>query len=118
MSVIFITHDLGVVAEIAQNVAVMYAGKVVEYTDVLTLFKKPKHPYTDGLLHSIPMREKGLKRKARLSGISGLVPTLLDLPPGCKFYNRCAEAFELCAKEEPELKKVETDHHVRCWKYA
>jgi len=117
MSVVLITHDLGVVAEIAQYVAVMYAGKVVEYTDVLTLFQKPMHPYTRGLLKSIPMAEQGVAPKQKLPGISGTVPNLLDLPDGCRFQDRCDYHSDRCFKEEPELKELEPGHLVRCWEY-
>jgi peptide/nickel transport system ATP-binding protein len=116
MSLILITHDLGVVAETAQNVAVMYAGRVVEYTDVLTLFRKPMHPYTRGLLHSIPMAQQGSKRKERLTGIPGQVPSLLGLPPGCRFQDRCSSHLDRCSKEEPSLAEPEPGHRVRCWK--
>jgi peptide/nickel transport system ATP-binding protein len=114
MSVILITHNLGVIAETAQMVAVMYAGRVVEYTDVRILFATPKHPYTQGLLKSIPRLDQGHGRKERLEAIPGLVPSLLDLPPGCKFSNRCKYVFEKCI-EEPPLEEVTPDHFVRCW---
>jgi peptide/nickel transport system ATP-binding protein len=118
MSLILITHDLGVVAETAQNVAVMYAGRVVEYTDVLALFRNPMHPYTRGLLHSIPMAEQGARRKERLSGIPGQVPSLLQLPSGCRFQDRCPSHLDRCLEEEPELSEPEPGHQVRCWKVA
>jgi peptide/nickel transport system ATP-binding protein/oligopeptide transport system ATP-binding protein len=114
MSVILITHNLGVIAETAQMVAVMYAGRVVEYTHVRILFATPKHPYTQGLLKSIPRLDQGHGRKERLEAIPGLVPSLLDLPPGCKFSNRCKYVFEKCA-EEPPLEEVTLGHFVRCW---
>lgn len=117
MSVVLITHDLGVVAETAQYVAVMYAGKVVEYTNVVDLFKKPMHPYTRGLLNSIPMTEPGSEQKESLSGIPGTVPSLLELPDGCKFQDRCDYHSDKCSKEEPELKELEAGHLVRCWEY-
>jgi peptide/nickel transport system ATP-binding protein len=114
MSVILITHNLGVIAETAQMVAVMYAGRVVEYTDVRILFATPQHPYTQGLLKSIPRLDQGHGRKERLEAIPGLVPSLLDLPPGCKFSNRCKYVFEKCI-EEPPLEEVTSGHFVRCW---
>ncbi len=114
MSVILITHNLGVIAETAQMVAVMYAGRVVEYTDVRVLFANPQHPYTQGLLKSIPRLDQGHGRKGRLEAIPGLVPSLLDLPPGCKFSNRCKYVFDKCA-EEPPLEEVTPGHFVRCW---
>jgi peptide/nickel transport system ATP-binding protein len=114
MSVILITHNLGVIAETAQMVAVMYAGRVVEYTDVRTLFATPQHPYTQGLLKSIPRLDQDHAKRAKLEAIPGLVPSLLDLPPGCKFSNRCKCVFEKCG-EEPPLEEVSTGHFVRCW---
>jgi peptide/nickel transport system ATP-binding protein/oligopeptide transport system ATP-binding protein len=114
MSVILITHNLGVIAETAQMVAVMYAGRVVEYTDVRTLFGTPQHPYTQGLLKSIPRLDEDHSKKAKLEAIPGLVPSLLDLPPGCKFSNRCKYVFEKCG-QEPPLEEVENGHFVRCW---
>jgi len=114
MSVILITHNLGVIAETAQMVAVMYAGRVVEYTDVRTLFGTPQHPYTQGLLKSIPRLDQDHAKKAKLEAIPGLVPSLLDLPPGCKFSNRCKYVFEKCS-QEPPLEEVTDGHFVRCW---
>ena len=114
MSVILITHNLGVIAETAQMVAVMYAGRVVEYTDVRTLFGTPQHPYTQGLLNSIPRLDQDHAKKAKLEAIPGLVPSLLDLPPGCKFSNRCKYVFEKCG-QEPPLEEVSNGHFVRCW---
>lgn len=116
MSVILITHNLGVIAETAQKVAVMYAGRIVEYAPVRPLFITPRHPYTQGLLKSIPRLDEGQARKQRLEAIPGLVPSLLDLPPGCKFSNRCKYLFDKC-QEEPELKEIEPGHFVRCWLY-
>jgi peptide/nickel transport system ATP-binding protein len=117
MSVLLITHNMGVIAETAQRVAVMYAGKVVEYTDVEPLFAHPLHPYTQGLLQSIPrLGEENLK-KNRLEAIPGLVPSLLDLPAGCKFSNRCKYVFDRCI-EEPPLIEAEPRHSVRCWLYG
>lgn len=116
MSVILITHNLGVIAETAQKVAVMYAGRIVEYAHVRPLFVTPRHPYTQGLLKSIPRLDEGQARKQRLEAIPGLVPSLLDLPPGCKFSNRCKYLFDKC-QEEPELKEIDPGHFVRCWLY-
>ena len=118
MSVIIITHDLGVVAETAQYVAVMYAGKVVEYTDVITLYKNPLHPYTQGLWKSIPMSGVGTKRKEKLPGIPGVVPNILNLPPGCRFADRCSRRLSECSRKEPELHEVEAGHLVRCWRHG
>ncbi len=114
MSVILITHNLGVIAETAQKVAVMYAGRIVEYAEVKPIFGQPMHPYTQGLLKSIPRLDEEHARKARLEAIPGLVPSLLELPPGCKFSNRCKYVFEKCG-EEPQLIEAEPGHRVRCW---
>ncbi len=115
MSVILITHNLGVIAETAQKVAVMYAGRIVEYSGVRPIFADPRHPYTQGLLQSIPRLDQDQGRKKRLEAIPGLVPSLLDLPPGCKFSNRCKYVFDKC-REEPALKETSSGHLVRCWK--
>jgi oligopeptide/dipeptide ABC transporter ATP-binding protein len=116
MAVMLITHDLGVVADTAARVAVMYAGRVVEEAPVLELFAHPKHPYTQGLLASIPRIEKA-ERRPRLQAIPGMVPDLLDLPKGCKFQARCSKVFEPCRGEEPALKTVAPDHQARCFLY-
>ncbi len=117
-AVILITHDLGVIAEMADNVAVMYAGRIVEQADVHTLFAKPMHPYTKGLIESIPVLGKV---KDRLAVIPGSVPNLINLPPGCKFASRCQARIEhgltLCTQEEPALVKTQAGHSVRCWLY-
>ncbi len=114
MSVMLITHDLGVVAEIANRVAVMYAGSIVEYTDVDSLFESAGHPYTMGLLRSLPQR-KNAARKAPLYAIPGSVPNLLELRPGCKFQSRCAYALAaICGGEEPPLEEISAGHWVRC----
>jgi len=117
MSLILITHDLGVIAETAKHVAVMYTGRIFEYTDMLSLFADPKHPYTQGLLNSIPRLEEAALKKERLEAIPGMVPNLVNLPRGCKFYERCKYAFEKCAGQEPELKEAYPGHRVRCWLY-
>jgi oligopeptide/dipeptide ABC transporter ATP-binding protein len=117
-AVILITHDLGVIAEMADNVAVMYAGRIVEQTDVKTLFAKPLHPYTLGLIASIPVLGEV---KDRLEVIPGIVPNLIDMPAGCKFAPRCQkrEEYELsiCSEMEPELASIQVGHSVRCWLY-
>jgi oligopeptide/dipeptide ABC transporter ATP-binding protein len=117
-SVILITHDLGVVAEMADRVAVMYGGRVVEYTSVNELFNYPHHPYTQGLIASIPLLGKVTDR---LEVIPGSVPNLINLPPGCKFAPRCRarEEFELtiCHVVEPDLIEVKEKHNARCWLY-
>jgi oligopeptide/dipeptide ABC transporter ATP-binding protein len=114
MSVIMITHDLGVVAETANRVAVMYAGSVVEQAEVSELFANPRHPYTRGLIRSLPRRGRDA-RKGRLYTIAGTVPHLLQLEPGCKFFDRCPYAQEaICRPTEPALEEVGADHWVRC----
>ena len=142
-AVILITHDLGVIAEMADHVAVMYAGRIVEQSDVNTLFARPLHPYTQGLIASIPILGKV---KDRLEVIPGSVPDLIDLPPGCKFASRCKARLEyalpICEEREPDLTAVQPgdsqsleysqepeytqepdhsrtiDHSVRCWIYS
>jgi oligopeptide/dipeptide ABC transporter ATP-binding protein len=114
MSVVLITHDLGVVAEIADRVMVMYAGSIVETADVETLFRNPLHPYTRALLASLPQRAR-TARKTRLYSIPGLVPSPLELRPGCKFFNRCPYAIEeVCLGKEPDLLESGPGHQVRC----
>ncbi|MCD6472747.1 ABC transporter ATP-binding protein [Candidatus Aerophobetes bacterium] len=110
-SVMLITHDLGVIAEMCDYVAVMYAGHIVEYTDVDTLFRNPLHPYTKGLNKSMPRLDVEAKR---LDTIKGLVPNLLDVPSGCPFHPRCDFCFEKCIKEMPELVEAEDHHLVKC----
>jgi peptide/nickel transport system ATP-binding protein/oligopeptide transport system ATP-binding protein len=110
-AIMMITHDLGVVAELCDSVAVMYAGKVVEYTDVNTIFKNPQHPYTQGLLNSIPELGKAQKR---LTPIEGQPPSLSKLPPGCSFGPRCPHYWAKC-NEAPKLETTEPNHLVRCW---
>ena len=110
-SVLLITHDLGVIAKTCDNVALMYAGYIVEYTDVYTFFREPLHPYAKGLMKSIPRLDSEIKK---LEIIKGLVPNLLDLPPGCPFHPRCDFCFELCTKKMPELINVVKNHLVRC----
>ena len=116
-SILFITHDLGVIAEMAQHVAVMYAGKMMEYTDVKTLFSSPKHPYTVALMESIPIL--GHKTAdGRLRTISGVVPSLFNLPSGCLFSDRCPDVFDDCRKVEPQMYSIGENHIARCLKYA
>jgi len=117
-SVILITHDLGVVAEMAERVAVMYAGEIVEQTDVNTLFDEPLHPYTQGLIGSIPILGE---IKERLEVIPGSVPNLVNLPPGCRFAPRCQARMQhnltICTEQKPELDEIKMGHKVRCWLY-
>jgi peptide/nickel transport system ATP-binding protein len=114
MSIMLITHDMGVVAERAQRVVVMYAGKVVEEADVVELFGNPRHPYTQGLIRSIPRMDAGEERKTRLEQIPGSVPSLLDPPPGCRFAARCKFAMPACVAAEPPLRVVGPNHKSAC----
>ncbi len=113
-SVLLITHDLGVVAEMCDNVAVMYAGHIVEHTDVDTIFSNPLHPYTKGLNKSIPRLDVDMER---LETIKGLVPNLIDLPSGCPFHPRCSYCSAKCMKEMPDLKEAADNHLVKCHLY-
>ena len=113
-SIIMITHDLGVIAETCDNVAVMYCGKIVEYTDVYSLFTNPKHPYTKGLLDSMPSHEEDSEENLKV--IDGSVPSPYDLPPGCMFAPRCPYAKEICDSALPELTEVD-GRAVRCYIY-
>ncbi len=115
MAVIMITHNLGVVAELCDNVVVMYAGKPIEHTDVRRIFQDPKHPYTWGLLHSIP---KLYERKERLIPIEGQPPSLIDLAPGCSFAPRCPFVMEICNQEYPPDYPVGPNHAARCYLYS
>ncbi|MBI2899884.1 MAG: ABC transporter ATP-binding protein [Planctomycetes bacterium] len=112
MSILIITHDLGVIAEVADYVAVMYASKVVEYADVRELFAKPMHPYTQGLFRSRPAI--GTPKGKKLSIIPGTVPNPLHFPKGCKFHTRCPIAVEACKVKEPDLRELAPGHWVRC----
>jgi peptide/nickel transport system ATP-binding protein len=111
-TILLITHDMGVVAEMCDNVAVMYAGQIVEYADVETLFDKPLHPYTEGLLAAIPVLGE---MKETLAVIPGSVPNLIHLPPGCKFAPRCPYVKAEICKETPDLREVEPGHQARCY---
>jgi peptide/nickel transport system ATP-binding protein len=113
MAVMLITHDLGVIAEMADRVIVMYAGQVVEEADVFTLFDHPKHPYTQGLMNSIPRIDAA--EEERLISIPGTVPSLYQMVEGCRFHSRCALATERCQSEAPPLIAAAKDHAARCW---
>ena len=115
-AIILITHDLGIVAQTAQHVIVMYAGKVVESSNVSNIFEKPLHPYTRGLLRSIPSEET-IINKTRLTEIPGIVPNLSDLPPGCPFHPRCPDKIDRCMLDQPQLSKYDETHAVSCWLY-
>lgn len=110
-SVLLITHDLGVIAQMCDYVAVMYAGHIVEYTDVKTLFSHPFHPYTKGLYRSVPQLDREARR---LDTIKGLVPNLLNPPSGCLFHPRCEFRFQKCVQKMPELVRLEDSHLVKC----
>jgi peptide/nickel transport system ATP-binding protein len=112
MAMIMITHDLGVIAEVSDRVAVMYAAKIVEYSTVDEIFYNPKHPYTIGLLKSIPRLGQKI---GRLATIEGTVPSPTSFPVGCHFCTRCAYADELCWNDEPPLVEIETGHFAACW---
>jgi peptide/nickel transport system ATP-binding protein len=114
MAIMLITHAMGVVAETCQRVVVMYAGKVVEEAPVEALFGNPRHPYTQGLIRSIPRVDRGAAKKERLEAIPGTVPSLLRPPPGCRFAQRCRFATDICTKGMPPLKEVAPGHYVRC----
>ncbi|GGI97522.1 ABC transporter ATP-binding protein [Alicyclobacillus cellulosilyticus] len=114
-SILLITHDLGVVAEMCQRVAVMYAGQIVEQGPVREIFKHPQHPYTIGLLNSIPRMDGP---RTRLTPIEGNVPSLRNMPRGCRFAPRCPHAMDVCRAQDPEPVMVEPGHDVRCWLHA
>lgn len=116
-SIILITHDLGVVAEVCDDVNVMYAGNIVEKGDVFSIFDNPSHPYTWGLLRSIP-RIKNRSRVKRLYTIKGMVPSLLEPPLGCRFLDRCDRASDICHIKEPPFNSIEEGHFVKCWLFA
>ena len=114
MAVMLITHAMGVVAETAQRVVVMYAGKVVEEADVDSLFASPSHPYTQGLIRSIPRIDLDSAHKTRLEAIGGSVPILINPAPGCRFAPRCRFAFARCTEQEPLLREVAPGHRMAC----
>ena len=115
MALIVITHDLGVIAEMCDDVVVMYAGRVAESAPVSALFAKPGHPYTMGLLSSIPRLEH--PRKVRLNVIRGMVPALEEMPAGCRFANRCPYAMAACTLDAPPLRELGSRHSAACWLY-
>ncbi len=114
MAIMLITHAMGVVAETAQRVVVMYAGRVIEEAPVERLFANPRHPYTQGLIRSIPHIDKAATKKERLEAIPGIVPSLIDPPPGCRFAPRCRYAMSVCREAIPPLREVEAGHKVAC----
>jgi len=108
-SMLLITHNLGLAAELCDNIAVMYPGEILEYANIKEFFKNPGHPYTQGLLNSLPSR--GLKP------MNGMSPSLIDLPEGCKFYPRCRSAMDICKRKRPEMVEIAKSHFVRCFLY-
>jgi oligopeptide transport system ATP-binding protein len=118
-SILLITHDLGVIAEMAQSVAVMYTGRIVEYAGVVELFQNPKHPYTQGLMDSIPrLDDSAVSGDRMLKAIPGVVPSLLGLPSGCSFRERCPQVLDICRSCPPSLLPAGTQHKVACWLYG
>ncbi|MDU6750399.1 MAG: ABC transporter ATP-binding protein, partial [Bradyrhizobium sp.] len=114
MSIMLITHAMGVVAEVAQRVVVMYAGRVAEEAPVERLFANPRHPYTQGLIRSIPRIDLAAVKKSRLESIPGSVPKLINPPEGCRFASRCRFAIPDCTRAQPELREIEPGHKVAC----
>lgn len=115
MTIMFITHDLGVIAEMCERVIVMYAGQIVEQASTVNLFRHPQHPYTNGLLNSIPRLERTNKR---LNVIEGVVPDIRNFPKGCKFAPRCPHAMNICYESDPPLSSVSFGHDVSCWLFT
>ena len=115
-SIVFISHDLGVIGEISDEIAVLYAGYVMEHCDVTTLFKNPCHPYTFGLMAS--RQGRSMYNKERLYNIPGMVPSAENMPKGCPFAPRCPKAGERCRQEVPELREIAPGHTVRCWEVS
>jgi oligopeptide/dipeptide ABC transporter ATP-binding protein len=116
MSLLLITHDMGVIAQMVRRVAVMYAGQVMELAGVRDIFDSPFHPYTKGLLKSIPkLGGRAKESRRRLPEIRGMVPSFLTKTPGCKFSDRCPDVFELCKKQQPDLKQINEKRFARCW---
>ena len=115
LSVMLITHDLSIIADTCDKAAIMYAGKIVEYTDVVDLFEEPLHPYTKGLIHAFPNIKSA---RTRISSIPGSPPNLLNPPNGCRFHPRCIYAKSVCREQEPPLREVKgKDHFVACHLY-
>ena len=119
LAVLLITHDLGIVAEFCERIMVMYTGRIVEEAPVDRLFADPKHPYTRGLLRSLPrLPDASGERAHRLETIPGMVPSITGLPKGCKFNTRCPDVMEICHGEEPARMMVGDDHDARCYLYG
>ncbi len=121
LTILLITHNIGVVAEVADRVAVMYAARIMEIGDVKKIFANPKHPYTQGLLQSVPniqLEEGEPGKQASLYKMEGMPPNLLHPPVGCRFHNRCPHVMEICKVQAPALAQVGDDHHASCWLYT
>jgi peptide/nickel transport system ATP-binding protein/oligopeptide transport system ATP-binding protein len=114
-AIVLITHDLGVIAEMASRVVVMYAGKVVEEAPVIPLFKDPRHPYTQGLLGSIPVIGRKEQTGRRLQEIEGIVPSSTRMPQGCRFHPRCSSVMDHCLQQEPPMTRLGQNRRVNCW---
>jgi oligopeptide/dipeptide ABC transporter ATP-binding protein len=114
-SILLITHDLGIISEMATRVAVMYAGKIVEEAPVNELFKDPRHPYTRGLLGSVPVIGRKAQTGRRLHEIPGMVPSPLEMPSGCRFHPRCPSAMPVCSEQEPGEVSLGEYRRVQCW---
>ncbi len=114
-SMLLITHDLGVVSEVCDHVAIMYAGEIIEYGTVEQIFTNPKHPYTKGLFQSIPNLESDVER---LIPIEGLMPDPMNLPSGCKFHPRCTQCMDICSQQDPEVTILKDNHNVRCYLHS
>lgn len=112
LSMILITHDLSIIAETCETASIMYAGKIVEFGDIMTIFKEPLHPYTQGLIAAFPSIKSA---KTRMVSIPGFPPDLLNPPRGCRFHPRCQYAMDICRKEDPAFLDVGSDHYVACW---
>jgi peptide/nickel transport system ATP-binding protein len=117
-AILLITHDLAVISETSDRVSVMYAGRVVESADVASLFKEPQHPYTQGLMRSVPIMDRPVPEGKLLQAIPGVVPNLLELPRGCTFQERCTSVFGRCREAEPPLIDTGANHWVRCWRHG
>jgi len=113
-SILLIGHDLGVISELCDKIAVMYAGKLVEYADMTTIFEKPEHPYTQALFESIPRIDT---KTERLRTIRGTVPRLINPPPGCRFHPRCEHVMKICSQQDPQLTEIGQGHEVACFLY-
>jgi oligopeptide/dipeptide ABC transporter ATP-binding protein len=113
VAIIFITHDFGVIANMCHRVAVMYAGKIVETANTRELFNAPKHPYTTALINSVPRLDR---KDDRLYSIEGQPPSLMNLPPGCRFFPRCSSALEVCSEQQPTEVEISEGHYIACWK--